>query len=181
LENSYHQKVSLPTIINRAKKNGFYLPRSKKTAHDREVLTHYAGKLIQHDSSYHLWAPAAQEKWYLITSRDDYSRFDHGAKAKTSHAKTQSAPRKILGLRKNSLITISRWSPPALADLAPWRDSYYGNYKWGDCQIRTKWNKIEFMQEEKLLSEIRNAQISLTPKCLFSIFAVSKSSSCTIK
>jgi hypothetical protein len=75
LENSYHQKVSLPTIINRAKKNGFYLPRSKKTAHDREVLTHYAGELIQHDSSYHLWAPAAQEKWYLITSLDDYSRF----------------------------------------------------------------------------------------------------------
>lgn len=74
LKITHHQKVSLPTIINRAKKNGFYLPRSKKTAHDREVLTHYAGELIQHDSSYHLWAPAAQEKWYLITSLDDYSR-----------------------------------------------------------------------------------------------------------
>jgi hypothetical protein len=33
------------------------------------------GELIQHDSSHHLWAPAAQEKWYLITSLDDYSRF----------------------------------------------------------------------------------------------------------
>lgn len=74
LKITHHQKVSLPTIINRAKKNGFYLPRAKKTAHDREVLTHYAGELIQHDSSYHLWAPAAQEKWYLITSLDDYSR-----------------------------------------------------------------------------------------------------------
>ena len=72
---TYHQKVSLPTIIDRAKKHGFYLKKPKKTAHDREVLTHYAGELIQHDASHHLWAPASQEKWYLITSLDDYSRF----------------------------------------------------------------------------------------------------------
>ena len=72
---TYHQKVSLPTIIDRAKKHGFYLKKPKKTAHDRELLTHYAGELIQHDSSHHLWAPASQEKWYLITSLDDYSRF----------------------------------------------------------------------------------------------------------
>jgi len=75
LRKTYRQKVSLNTIINRAKKYGFYLKKPKKTAHDREVLTHYAGELIQHDSSHHLWAPAAQEKWYLITSLDDYSRF----------------------------------------------------------------------------------------------------------
>jgi hypothetical protein len=76
LENHYNQKVSLPTIINRAKDNGFYLKKKNKSArHDREVLTHYAGELIQHDSSIHLWAPAAKEKWYLITSLDDYSRF----------------------------------------------------------------------------------------------------------
>jgi len=72
---TYHQKVSLPTIIDRAKKHGFYLKKPKKTAHDREVLTHYVGELIQHDASHHLWAPASQEKWYLITSLDDYSRF----------------------------------------------------------------------------------------------------------
>lgn len=72
---TYHQKVSLPTIIDRAKKHGFYLKKPKKTAHDREVITHYIGELIQHDASHHLWAPAAQEKWYLITSLDDYSRF----------------------------------------------------------------------------------------------------------
>lgn len=74
LEKDYKQKVSLPTIINRAKENGFYLKRSKRKAHDREVLTNYIGQLIQHDSSHHLWAPAAAEKWYLITSLDDYSR-----------------------------------------------------------------------------------------------------------
>ena len=76
LEQKYDQKVSLPTIIDRAKKNDFSLPKKqKKTIHDREVLTHYIGELIQHDSSYHLWSPAAQEKWYLITSLDDFSRY----------------------------------------------------------------------------------------------------------
>jgi hypothetical protein len=74
LGKTYHQKVSLSTIIDRAKTHGFYLKKPKKTLHDREVLTHYVGELIQHDASYHLWAPAAQEKWYLITSLDDYSR-----------------------------------------------------------------------------------------------------------
>ena len=75
LGKTYRQKVSLNTIIDRAKKQGFYLKKPKKTVHDREVLTRYVGELIQHDSSYHLWAPATQEKWYLITSLDDHSRF----------------------------------------------------------------------------------------------------------
>ena len=75
LEKRHNQKVSLPTIINRAKKNGFYLKKPKRTAHDREVLTNYVGELIQHDSSVHLWSPPAKEKWYLITSIDDFSRF----------------------------------------------------------------------------------------------------------
>jgi hypothetical protein len=64
----------IPTIIDRAKKNGHYLKKPKRTIHDREVLTNYVGELIQHDSSYHLWSPCAHEKWYLITSLDDYSR-----------------------------------------------------------------------------------------------------------
>jgi len=76
LETVYHQNVSLPTIIRRAKKHGFYLKKkSKKDLHDREVITNYIGELIQHDTSYHLWSPPAGEKWYLITSLDDYSRF----------------------------------------------------------------------------------------------------------
>jgi hypothetical protein len=75
LEREYKQKVSLSTIIAKARKNDFYFRKPKRTIHDREVLTNYAGELIQHDSSYHLWAPSAQEKWYLITSLDDYSRY----------------------------------------------------------------------------------------------------------
>ncbi len=72
----YHQQVSLPTIIKRAKEHGFYLKKKTcKNVHDREVITNYVGELIQHDASHHLWAPLAREKWYLITSLDDYSRF----------------------------------------------------------------------------------------------------------
>lgn len=74
LETDYGQKISLPTIINRARKHGFYLRKPKRSAHDREVLTHYTGQLIQHDASWHLWAPAAGQKWWLITSLDDFSR-----------------------------------------------------------------------------------------------------------
>lgn len=75
LEQDYKQLVSLPTIIDRARKHGFYLRKPRRSTHDREVLTNYAGELIQHDSSHHLWAPCAGEKWYLITSLDDFSRY----------------------------------------------------------------------------------------------------------
>jgi hypothetical protein len=76
LETKYNQKVSLPTIIDRAKKNDFCLKKKpKRDPHDREVLTNYIGEIIQHDSSHHLWSPPAREKWYLITSLDDFSRF----------------------------------------------------------------------------------------------------------
>ena len=75
LQTHYHQTVSLSTVIARAKQHGFYLPRRPHKVHDREVLTRYVGELIQHDSSHHLWAPAAAVKWYLLTSLDDFSRY----------------------------------------------------------------------------------------------------------
>ncbi len=75
LYKKHEQKVSLPTIISRAKKMGFYEPRKrKKKSHDREVQTEYIGQLIQHDSSHHKFSPYADKRWYLITSIDDYSR-----------------------------------------------------------------------------------------------------------
>lgn len=67
--------ISVPTIISRAREFGFYLPRPAKKVHDREVITNFAGELIQHDSSHHLWSPFMAVKLYLITSLDDYSRF----------------------------------------------------------------------------------------------------------
>lgn len=99
LADHYHQNVSLPTIISRAKRHGHYLPKPHRSRHDREVLTNYAGELIQHDSSHHLWAPAAREKWYLITSLDDYSRFMLYAllvKKETSWAHIQAVQSVIL-------------------------------------------------------------------------------------
>jgi len=74
LEKEYYQKVSLSTIINRAKTNGFYLLKPERKAHDREVITNCPGEMIQHDSSHHQFSPYADSKWYLITSLDDYSR-----------------------------------------------------------------------------------------------------------
>lgn len=76
LDKKYGQSVALSTVIRHARANNFCLPkRPKQKAHDREVLTTHPGELIQHDASYHLWAPDAGVKWALITSLDDYSRF----------------------------------------------------------------------------------------------------------
>jgi len=67
-------EVSVPTIIKHAKQLGCYQPRKKRKVHAREVLTASIGALVQHDSSLHLWSPFSKEKWYLVTSIDDYSR-----------------------------------------------------------------------------------------------------------
>jgi hypothetical protein len=67
-------KVSVNTIIDRAKKLDCHKPRKKRKVHDREVLTASVGELIQHDGSTHRWSGCAQEKWTLVTSIDDYSR-----------------------------------------------------------------------------------------------------------
>ena len=58
LREKYDQKVSLSTIIDRAKKHEFYVKKKpKKDTHDREVLTNYVGEIIQHDSFHHLFSP----------------------------------------------------------------------------------------------------------------------------
>lgn len=68
-------RVSLTTIIKKAKEFDCYLPKRKSgKVHDREVVTTSPGALIQHDASLHLWSPYASEKWILITSLDDFSR-----------------------------------------------------------------------------------------------------------
>ena len=45
LASKYGHKVSLPTIIDRAKRFGFYDKKKKAKAHDRQVLTNYIGEL----------------------------------------------------------------------------------------------------------------------------------------
>jgi hypothetical protein len=71
----HQRKVSVPTIIKRAKEHHYYIPKKPRKVHDREILTNYPGELIQHDSSFHRFSPYAEKKWYLITSVDDYSRY----------------------------------------------------------------------------------------------------------
>jgi len=95
----YGSRVSLPTIIDRAKKYGFYDKKKKKKAHDREVLTNYAGQLLQHDSSHHRWSPYADTKWYLITTLDDYSRkilYGDFLKSESSWAHIESVETTVL-------------------------------------------------------------------------------------
>jgi hypothetical protein len=87
-------QVSVPTIINQAKQLDCHKPRRKTKSHDREVLTASVGALIQHDASKHLWAHLAKQKWFLITSIDDYSRmllFADFFLAETSWAHNQAA------------------------------------------------------------------------------------------
>lgn len=67
-------QVSLTTIINRARDNGYYQKKKKKKKiHDQEVISNFIGELIQKDSSHHQFSPY-MNKLYLITAIDDYSR-----------------------------------------------------------------------------------------------------------
>jgi hypothetical protein len=87
-------RVSVPTIIKRAKALGCYRGKPPKRIHDREVLTTACGALIQHDASHHLWSPYASEKWILISSLDDYSRkilYADFFRAETTWAHIQAA------------------------------------------------------------------------------------------
>ncbi len=87
-------RVSVPTIIQRAKQLDCYKPQRKHKVHTREVLTTAIGALVQHDASIHLWSPFASEKWTLITSIDDYSRmllFADLVSQETSWAHIQAA------------------------------------------------------------------------------------------
>ena len=81
VESSMGHALSAQTVINYARKWGFYLERPKRGAgHTREVLTDSVGMLLQHDASLHQWSPYALRpdgkplKWALITTLDDHSR-----------------------------------------------------------------------------------------------------------
>lgn len=74
LKEKHNVTVSVPTIIARAKEQGFYIPKPEKKKHNHEVITNYPGELIQHDASHHRWSPYVEDIWTGITSIDDYSR-----------------------------------------------------------------------------------------------------------
>jgi transposase len=74
LKEKHNITVSVPTIIARAKEQGFYLPKPEKKKHIHEVITNYVGELVQHDASHHRWTPYSAESWTGITTIDDFSR-----------------------------------------------------------------------------------------------------------
>lgn len=74
LKEKHDIEVSVPTIIDRAKKLGCHIPRAERALHERVVSTDFVGELVQHDSSHHLFSPLMEDKLYLITSLDDHSR-----------------------------------------------------------------------------------------------------------
>lgn len=142
LEKKYKQKVALSTIIDRAKKHDFYLKKPKRTIHDREVLTNYVGELIQHDSSYHLWAPDAKEKWYLITSLDNFSRYIFYAKL----LKRETSWAHIMALESMSL----KYGLPfsyyvdchSIFRFVQGRDSYWRKHQMLTDEVDPQWKQV---------------------------------------
>jgi hypothetical protein len=134
--------VSVPTIINRAKQLDCHKPRRKRKSHDREVLTASIGALIQHDASQHLWAPLAKEKWYLITSIDDYSRkllFADFFVAETSWAHIQAAQTLIqtYGIPFKYYVDSLR-----VFRFVQGRDSFWRKHVLETDDVNTQWKKV---------------------------------------
>ena len=135
-------RVSVPTIIDRAKQVDCHKPRKKHKSHDREVLTESIGALIQHDASKHLWAPLAQEKWYLITSIDDYSRkllFADFFTAETSWGHIQAAQKLIqaYGIPFRYYVDSLR-----VFRFVQGRDSFWRKHVLETDDVDTQWKKV---------------------------------------
>jgi hypothetical protein len=135
-------KVSVTTIIDRAKKLDCHKPRRKKKQHDREVLTASIGALVQHDSSLHLWSPFAEEKWYLVTSIDDFSRkllFADFFEKETTWAHIQAAQALIQrdGLPLRYYVDSLR-----VFRFVQGRDSYWRKHVLETDDVDTQWRKM---------------------------------------
>jgi len=135
-------KVSVTTIIDRAKKLDCHKPRRRKRVHDREVLTASIGALIQHDGSTHLWCPQAQEKWTLITSIDDYSRkvlFADFFRSETTwaHIQATQAVMQEYGLPLCYYVDSLR-----VFRFVQGRDSFWRKHVLETDDVETQWGKI---------------------------------------
>ena len=71
--------VSTATIIDRAKKWGFYRENIYPT-NERSIQSQSVGELIHYDCNYALFSPASKKHWILTTITDNYSRFILDAK-----------------------------------------------------------------------------------------------------
>lgn len=135
-------QVSVPTIIQRAKRLGCHKPRRKAKIHDREVVTTAVGALVQHDASLHLWSPYAQEKWTLITSIDDYSRkllFADFFPQETSWSHIQAAQRLMqhYGIPLRYYVDNLR-----VFRFVQYRDSFWRNHVLQTDEIDPQWRQV---------------------------------------
>lgn len=75
LQRTHHISVSASTVGEIAHDLGYVVGKKQiPNDHTRVVTSACVGELLQHDTSIHLFAPDAKEKWYLITTLDDCSR-----------------------------------------------------------------------------------------------------------
>ncbi len=135
-------KVSVNTIIDRAKKLGCHKPRKKKKSHDRKVITESVGALVQHDGSTHRWSPFAEKKWTLITSIDDYSRlilFADFISGETTWAHIQAAKAvfETYGLPLRYYVDSLR-----VFRFVQGRDSFWRNHVLETDDVDTQWGKM---------------------------------------
>ncbi len=135
-------RVSLNTIISRAKDLGCYKPRRKRKSHDREVVTVAIGALLQHDASTHLWSPFAQEKWALVTTIDDFSRkllFADFFPAETTWAHIQAAQAVIqsYGVPLCYYVDCLR-----VFRFVQGRDSFWRKHTLQTDDVDTQWGKV---------------------------------------
>lgn len=139
---NYQLKVSAPTIINRAKEHNLYKAKKIRKRHDREVLTNYPGELIQHDSSIHKFSPYADNKWYLITSIDDYSRYmlyAHLLEKETSWAHILSLESVIL---KYGIPLSYYVDSHSIFRFVQGRDSFWREHKKITDESSPQWKKV---------------------------------------
>jgi transposase len=135
-------QVSVPTIIQRAKRLDCHKPRRKAKVHDREVVTTAVGALVQHDASLHLWSPYAQEKWTLITSIDDYSRkllFADFFAQETSWSHIQAAQRlmQTYGIPLSYYVDNLR-----VFRFVQYRDSFWRNHVLQTDEVDPQWRQV---------------------------------------
>jgi hypothetical protein len=144
-------QVSVPTIIERAKRFDCYKPRRKAKIHDREVVTTAVGALIQHDASLHLWSPFAQEKWTLITSIDDYSRkllFADFFPQETSWSHIQAAQRlmQTYGIPLSFYVDNLR-----VFRFIQKRDSFWRNHILETDDVDPQWRQVMLLMGVKVI------------------------------
>jgi len=142
--NNQNVCVSVPTIIKRAKELDCYIPRRTEKPHDRQVVTAAIGELIQHDASWHLWSPYAQEKWTLITSLDDFSRkilYADFVARETSWAHIQAAQAVLV---KNGLPARYYVDNLRVFRFIQKRDSFWRNHVLQNDEVDPQWLQVMY-------------------------------------